>query len=75
MILDIRNGKHTVQDIFNFRDNLLLEIAELEKTSKLPDAPDMKKIFDFVDFEMKKVSEFQYIYISDKNNLNFKLIR
>lgn len=69
MILDIRNGKHTVQDIFDFRDNLLLEIAELEKTSKLPDAPDMKKIFDFVDFEMKKVSEFQYIYVSDKNNL------
>jgi len=54
-LLDIKYGKYTAQDIFKFRDDLLEEINEYEKTTKLPKAPNLEAIRNFVNSEMKKI--------------------
>ena len=44
LLLDIRNGKLSMQEIFQLKDNLIQKINEAYKYSTLPDYPDINKI-------------------------------
>ena len=48
MLMDIRNGKYKISDIFSIRDGLLSEIKSLEKTTKLQKNIDQKAVDDFI---------------------------
>jgi len=53
LLLDIRNGKMVIEEVFKLRDKLLLEIESLEKTTKIPAVVDVEIINKFRDEQLR----------------------